>query len=51
MKTKGSFLSYIAQEKKQRKEEVKPSGNSGSYSSGRQKNAAAQNESVHYQIS
>lgn len=51
MKTKGNFLSYIAAEKKQRKEEVKTSTNQGSYSSSKPKNSSARSESVHYQVS
>ena len=51
MKTKGHFLSYIAAEKKQRKEEVKAPSNQGSYSGSKSKNSSARNESVHYQES
>ena len=54
MKTKGSFLSYIAAEKKQRKEEVKTSVNHNSfpeYSGAKSKNSLNRNDSVHYQMS
>lgn len=54
MKTKGTFLSYIATEKKQRKEEVKPATNHNSfpdYNGSKSKDSSNRNESVHYQMS
>ncbi len=51
MKTKGNFLSYIAAEKKQRKEEVKTSSNQGSYAGSKSKNSSARTESVQYRVS
>ncbi|WP_190277557.1 hypothetical protein [Adhaeribacter rhizoryzae] len=51
MKTKGNFLSYIAAEKKQRKEEVKSPNNQNSYNGSKSKNSSARSESAHYQVS
>jgi hypothetical protein len=51
MKTKGNFLSYIAAEKKQRKEEVKAPANQGSYTSSKSKHSSDRSESVQYQVS
>jgi hypothetical protein len=57
MKTKGNFLSYIASEKKQRKQEVKSPANASSQNEyGRSKHnnsmmADYSNEMANYQIS